>query len=231
MLQLGNLTFTEQSVTQESLAIIGARFSGKTYTAQQLLPQLKSQVVTLDPEGQYPGQQKQQPSSASEARWLAEYAIKHKINVRLDHSRTSPQKAQGQTAAFLAKYYRLHRTPRKSIILVDEAYYYAPERGIPTLKNPKRLNGTAEYWLYTIQSRGRNRGIGAIIITQRPAQTSKAILGQCGKYLIFKLNLPNDRRWLRDFGLDRRFIDLISGFSQGQCLAVGFNGEPRQVNI
>ena len=71
------------------------------------------------------------------------------------------------------------------INVVEEAQFYAPERGMPTYGDPWRNGSLSALSMGVSQLGGYN--IGFIIMTQRPAYVAKAVLAQCNTHICFRL--------------------------------------------
>ncbi len=99
------------------------------------------------------------------------------------------------------------RTPY--LVIFEEADRFFPQQG-------DKLPIAAE-----IAKRGRKRGIGMMICTQRPMMVDKTVLSQCGNALIGKLNVKNDIAAVRQFFYKRDVPSQLTQMQPGQFYAVG----------
>src|SRR5437588_3369168 len=86
--------------------------------------------------------------------------------------------------AFAESLYRLNRRPLH--LMVDEADAFAPQR---PMKGEERLLGSFE----DIVRRGRARGLGVTLITQRAAIINKNVLTQTEVLVCLRVMAPQDR--------------------------------------
>lgn len=235
-MKLGSLEIDETKLIARNMAIIGATDSGKSYSAKKLVIEAEKsgiQVIVLDLEGEYEHPTKEvSPKNTWEGRYLGEYLATHKENVRINFSAVTLQEIPSIAAAILNGLYDKRRRAvgvNPVLIIVDEAYFYAPEAGVPGAPEVASVEA-CERILFTIQARGRHRGIGTIIITQRPQYVRKHVLAQCQYWLVFRLNTPPELRWIREQGYSREIVEDIAQLPQGTCYAIGFNG-PIRVDV
>lgn len=98
---------------------------------------------------------------------------------------------KGAQVRFLADFAEaLYHSNREALtVVIDEADRFAPQ----TLREAgyaPRLLGALE----DIVKLGRSRGLGCILITQRPATINKTVLEQVESLIVFRLVGPNDRK-------------------------------------
>lgn len=77
-------------------------------------------------------------------------------------------------------------------VIIDEADAYAPQRPMP---DTARLLGAIE----DLIRRGRSRGIGMSLITQRPAVLNKNVMAQTEVLMAFQLTAPLDQKAIREW--------------------------------
>ena len=70
------------------------------------------------------------------------------------------------------------------LVVLDESHEYAPE------KNP----AVSSKAVARLASKGRKRGFGLLLATQRPAKLAKDVSAECQNKIIGLQNLPDDRR-------------------------------------
>ncbi len=71
------------------------------------------------------------------------------------------------------------------INVIEEAQFFAPERGMPTYGDPWGNGSITTLSMGVSQLGGYN--IGFIVMTQRPAYVAKAVLAQCNTHICFRL--------------------------------------------
>ena len=131
------------------------------------------------------------------------------------------QDARGLVAGFMEGLYRAlneRRTPY--LVVVEEADKFVPQLGA-------RVPIFAE-----VARRGRKRGLGLMVCSQRPSLVDKNVLSQCGNQLVGKLIIQNDLQSVAQFfpgkGVPRRLTSLKTGqfFAMG-----GFSPDPVLVSV
>jgi hypothetical protein len=226
----------------ESTAIIGKRRSGKSHTAKRLVEQLHregQQVVILDPkgdwwglrssaDGQRPGlplvivggQRGDVPIDAAAGETVARMVVEQRVSVLIDLSDLSNRQLHRFCADFLNLVYRLknedrYRTPL--VLVVDESDVVAPQR--PSEKGDQlRMLGAIDNCV----RRGGQRGIGVVLVTQRPAVLNKDVLTQTQILVLLRLTGSQDidaiDLWIKKHGQpDARAVVMaqIAALPQG----------------
>lgn len=104
-----------------------------------------------------------------------------------------------------------HRSPLH--LIFDEADSFAPQRPMP---GQARMLGAIE----ALVRRGRQRGIGATFITQRPAVLNKNVLTQIEVLIVLQLTAPQDRAaiedWVRGHGTREQCDQLLQSLASLQ---------------
>jgi len=77
------------------------------------------------------------------------------------------------------------------IVVLEEAQYLVPERNAPLVGNPFDSGVYSTLIEAISQSGGYN--VGFIVVTQRPAYVSKAVISQCNTVVCFRLKNLNDQ--------------------------------------
>ncbi len=98
----------------------------------------------------------------------------------------------GMIAGLLFERMRKMKNDRdvSSLLVVEEAHNFAPEKGYGDVKASKDNQSLVA--ISKIAAEGRKFGLGLLIITQRPASVNKYVLSQMGTYAIFRLVNRND---------------------------------------
>src|SRR5271170_981991 len=181
--------------------VIGASGSGKSYAVGVICEELcKSQVpfAIVDTEGEHSGLKEKYEvvlvgdDAASDLQWssvdLGELASQAPdiAPLILDLSETdAPKEKVGELLSKIYEEVEKRRTPY--LIIVEEADRFVPQNG-------EKLPIFGE-----VARRGRKRGIGLMVCTQRPSLVDKNILSQCGNQLIGKLVIKNDLQAVAQF--------------------------------
>ena len=80
--------------------------------------------------------------------------------------------------------------------------------------------------------RGRKRGIGLIVATQRPSTISKNVLSQCSYGFIGKLTIENDIKAIKQHFSDRNKLKEVVRLNMGEFMPFGSNHDDKfQVRI
>jgi len=102
---------------------------------------------------------------------------------------------------------------RPLLVVLEEAHLY--------LQSTDR--GPAPAAVRRIVKEGRKYGVGALIVSQRPAEIDPTVLSQCGTMIALRLNNDNDRGHVRSVISDNLagLLDLLSGLRIGEAIVVG----------
>ena len=205
--------------------VIGSSGSGKSYAVGVICEELcKNQVpfVIIDIEGEYSGLKEKYEAiwvgedENSDIKWssnkvdlklLARYAPDCPPLI-LDLSETD--RAREKVGIFLISIYREisnRRTPY--LVILEEADRFAPQVG-------DRLQIFDE-----VARRGRKRGLGLMLCTQRPSLVDKNVLSQCANQLIGKLVIKNDLNSVAQFFPGRGTPNQLTGLQAGEFYALG----------
>jgi DNA helicase HerA-like ATPase len=115
----------------------------------------------------------------------------------------------------------LKEIKRKTLVVMEEAHYFAPEKGFSELPHGKR--NLALIMAEWIAAEGRKFGIGLLSITQRPAQVSKFILSQANTQFLFKLIGKNDLSAVESYlsYTSQNALRYLPDLKVGECIAGG----------
>ncbi len=123
--------------------------------------------------------------------------IKDNFTLIVDFSADTDIEAQHRTAKHILDQARDHAMGRKDygdfacIIAIEEAQYFAPERGVEMRESSAQSKVKASMIETTSQAGGYN--VGLIIMTQRPAYVLKSCISQCNSVACFRLKSGNDQ--------------------------------------
>lgn len=216
-------------VVTESIAILAKRGAGKTYTANVLVEEMlkaKLQVVVLDPmhawfglrssadgrgEG-FPiailgGPRGDVPLEPTGGVLVAELVVDERLSAVIDLSPFSKTERRRFVADFLERLYQRNREAMH--VVLEEADLFAPEGKLKRAGDEAMLGA-----VYDLVRRGRGRGIGSTLITQRSASLSKEVLTQAEILFALRTTGPQDvaaiREWIRYHGSDEE-RELVLG--------------------
>lgn len=186
-------------------AILGKKGGGKSYKASVECEELLEhgqQVVVLDPTGAwwglrssadgdsvgYPitifgGEHADVPLESTAGEVLAEAIVADGFSALIDLTSFTKGEEQRFCAAFLEALYR--RNKRALHLFLDEADVFAPQR---PFGDEARTLGACQ----SIVRRGRIKGIGCTLITQRPQVLNKDVLSQVDMLTVLRMNHPKD---------------------------------------
>lgn len=217
-------------VVTETLGILGIKGSGKTTTAKVLTEELTKagqQVAVIDPLGVWYGLRSSAdgqsaglpfvilggdhgdvPLESTAGELVADFVIAEHVPVVLDLSLFRKAEMRRFTTAFLSRLYHRNREPLH--LMIDEADLFAPQR---PGKDETALLGAME----DLIRRGRAKGIGATLITQRPAVIHKDVLTQISTLVCMRISGPQDRNalneWVRANGTDEQRDEMIASLA------------------
>lgn len=185
------------AVTQ-TFAILAKRGVGKTYSASVMAEEMLAgghQIIALDPTGAwwglrsgYPvvvlgGEHGDLPLEESAGEMVATAIVTNRFSAVLDLSLFRKGAARRFVTAFLETLYRLNRDAVH--LFVDEADDIAPQK---PFGDEAAMVGALE----DVVKRGRRKGIGCTLITQRPADLAKQVLTQCEVLVSLRIVHPRD---------------------------------------
>lgn len=190
----------------ETFAIIGKRGMGKTATGVALAEELigaGQPVVILDPtgvwwglrssaDGNHPGlpvvivggEHADLPLHETAGALLADVVVEQRVPMVLDLSLLSKSATRRFATDFLERLYHRNREPLH--VVLDEADLLCPQR-VPA--GMERLLGAVN----DLARRGRVRGLGVTLISQRPAVINKDVLSQAEVLVALRLTGKLDR--------------------------------------
>jgi len=180
---------------------------GKSWTARRIVEQVfgRTGVIILDPEGEYSTLRdkyplliigKIVPLIPEAAEYLADQILEHELSAIVDLSDPQLEILTGQefVSRFIDRFIALETRMRKPYLWVlEEADEFAPEKG--TFKSASLQS------VIKLTKKGGKRGLGVVVLTQRPAFVSKYVISQCSNKLVGRMEWPDDiaviKRYLR----------------------------------
>lgn len=205
VLEIGEgLRLTVDAATQ-TYAIVAKRGVGKTYTASVMAEEMLAAdqpIIALDPTGAwwglksgfpvvvFGGDHADLPIHKDAGEECATAIIEGRFSAIIDLSLFRKGEQQRFVTAFLETLYRLNRLPVH--LFIDEADDIAPQK---PFGDEARMLGAVE----DVVKRGRKRGIGCTLITQRPADLAKQVLTQVEVLMTLRITHPRDQAAIREW--------------------------------
>lgn len=214
--------------------IIGQSGSGKSYTVAVVCEELAKNNIgfcIIDTEGEYFSLKEKYPIlwvgsdggceiniESVDYKKLAVKTISKGFPLIFDVSEVD--NPNEKVAEFLKELYNASskiRTPY--LLIIEEIDKFAPQKGIvlPEVEE--------------ISRRGRKRGLGLLIATQRPALVNKNVLSQCGNQIIGKLTIKNDIESVRSFFTKKEDLERLPRLKPGEFFVQGNISETKLVKI
>ncbi len=212
------------------LLIQGSSGSGKSETVKKICAATQDQIpsIIIDPEGEYAplrsgmpflliGPGGEVPATVETAELVAHRLLETGASAICDLYELGHARGEWVRRFLVALDTAPKDLRRECLLFIDEAHMFAPEQG-----NSLDPVGMA---VADIASRGRKRGIGIVVVTQRLALLSNHIIGLCENLLIGRTGLLDAPRTAKLFAKggkeSREFIQEIGRISDGQFYAYG----------
>ncbi len=231
-----DLSLPPEAVT-ETFAILAKRGAGKTYTAAVLVEELAAagmQFVVVDPigvwwglrsssDGKQPGipvvvlggDHGDVPLEVAGGTLAADLIVDEGLSLVLDLGRFRKGEQIRFMTDFAERLYHRNRSPLH--LVLDEADAFAPQKPRP---EGARLLGAVE----DLVRRGRARGIGVTLVTQRSAVLNKDVLTQAEVLVALRTTHPRDREaieeWAKAHGTTEQLEELrdtLAGLPVGEA--------------
>lgn len=240
--QNGNpIQFNPEDIITKRLFALSMTGAGKSYLNAIFLEgfcKARFPFIVVDPEGEYwtlkikfpdvivaGGEHADIPIDLTLARDLANMAVKEKLELVLDISDLRRSEQERFLADFLEEFFLIETKEHIPFwVSFEEADKWMPQTGDPVCKEPS----------LDIMQRGRKRGIGASIQSQRPAIVSKTALGQCDLKFFLRFNEPRDldacREYLSSFA---ELANTLPSLQNGEAIlyAPTYFKEPLQIKV
>lgn len=199
-------------VVTETVAVLANRGSGKSATARRLVEQMHRAglpVVVLDVKGDwwgirssadglgpglpfviFGGEHADVPLEATAGDLLADMIVDDRVPAILDMSSMSKTQARSFATAFAERLYRRNRDPLH--VVIEEADVLVPQRASA---DTARLLGAME----DLAKRGRSRGIGLTLCSQRGQEVSKSVLELMETVVLLRMTGPRTIKAAQDW--------------------------------
>ncbi len=225
-----SLSLPAAALTQ-TFAILGKRGSGKTTTASVFAEELLKEglpLVIIDPTGAWWGLRSSKdgksdgfpitilggdhgdvPLEETAGKVIADLVAEEAPPLVLDLSALSKNAMRRFMIDFCERLYQKNRDAIS--VIIDEADMFAPQR---IQKGGERLFGAVD----EIVRRGRIRGLGVVMVSQRSAAINKDILSQCEVLIAHRANHPRDiepvEEWMRIHATTKQIGEMHGSIAQ-----------------
>ncbi len=214
----------EQELVTGRSCIIAQSGAGKSYGVAVICEELASKGIgfcIIDTEGEYyslknkfnvlwvGGDDSDLPIKNVDLSLLAERVVSGSVPLIIDVSDADEQ--QLIVDKWLNSLWHVENKLRKPyLLIVEEADKFIPQRGDKLLI------------INEIARRGRKRGLGLMIASQRPAIVDKGVLSQCNIQFIGRLTLDNDLSAVKYYFNSRDNLKHLPDLMPGEFFMIGF---------
>ncbi len=221
-----------EDIIGQCIAILGIRGSGKSNTAGVIFEELLRNnypLSIIDIDGEYFGLKEKyeilvvgtgegveievDPGCARE---VAEISMEKNVPVVVDLSGFLSEERTEFLKEYLTALWTLAGKLRRPYIIgIEEAHEFIPQA----------VRGPVKELVTRVALRGRKRGLGAIIISQRSAKVEKDVLSQAGMLFLHRVVHEADMRVYSEILPWRKteVKEIITGLETGDCVFV--NGD------
>lgn len=219
----GGVGIDAQALLTGRCCVIGQSGSGKSYLVGVIAEELSKNglpYVIIDTEGEYyslksafdaiwvGGEGADLPLDADYER-LFEKSMEAGVPVIFDVSEELDK--AGRVESMLSVLYALGEKARSPyLVIIEEADKFAPQ------VMHKEFTKIEE-----ISVRGRKRGIGLLVATQRPANINKNVLAQCSYGFVGKLTIENDIKSVNVLFDDKKVLAMLPSLKTGEFISFG----------
>jgi hypothetical protein len=220
-------------IVTDTIGILAVKGSGKTYAFLTLVEEMVRRnlpAVVIDTmgvcwglrssvDGKSPGlpivilggTHGDVPLESTAGKVIADWIVGERQPAVLDISEFT----KGESSRFILDFLtRLFQANRSALhLFIDEADEWAPQR--PFREEARTLRA-----MEVLVRRGRARGIGVTLVTQRPATLNKNVLTQVGALIVGRMISPQDRKavqaWIDAHGTEHQkeaFWDSLASLS------------------
>lgn len=235
MLDIGLEISADELVTGRT-CIIAQTGAGKSYAIAVILEELLDKEVPfciIDTEGEYKslkekfsalwvgGEDAEMSFEGVNLEELGKQCLENNVPLIFDTSELLDENVKVE--GILSSLYSAASELKKPyLVVVEEVDKFAPQASRKVM--PKLLE---------IAKRGRKRGLGLLIASQRPAFVNKDLLSQCGSQMIGKLTIKNDLDAVRLFFDDRNQLLELPDLDTGEFFVMGnvVDNEMKKVKV
>jgi hypothetical protein len=228
-----DLSLPLDAVTQ-TFGILAVRGAGKSNTAAVMAEGMfhaKLPFVVIDPVGAwyglrsssdgksaglpipvFGGRRGDVPLERNAGQVIADLVVDERVSCVIDCSEFSEGDKIHFLIDFSERLYRRNQNPLH--LFLEEADDYVPQR--PFREQARLLRA----WENVVR-RGRARGLGITMITQRSAAINKNVLTQIETLIVLRTTAPNDRKaiesWVEYQGVAKELIASLPGLADGEA--------------
>lgn len=176
------------------------------------------------------GEHAQVPLQPTAGKVVADFLVRDRVNTVIDISDFTKADATRFVTAFAERFYTVNRDVVH--LFIDEIDVVAGERFF----DPHCLES-----IQYLQTKGRKRGIGVTISTQRTAIVNKTVLSQAGTLIAMQATAPRDLKAVREYleyVAEKEIVDQIIGelptLKQREAFVYSpqfIGGEPRRITF
>ena len=233
-LHLAPLLDLPSNVVTQTIGILGKRGSGKTNAGRVVAEEMFQAGIpfcVVDPVGSWWGLRSSRkgtgpglavpifggdkgdvPLERESGHLLADLIADQRLSCVLDISGFSEGDKTRFLIDFAERLFQRNRDPLH--LFLEEADDFIPQR---FMGEKARLVGAWQ----RIVKRGRSRGLGATMITQRSAAINKDVLTQCETLLVFRTTAPQDMKaiegWLQYHGQKVDVLSSLPSLKDGEA--------------
>ncbi len=226
------------SVVTQKAAFLGISGSGKTYGSGKLVElvlEAGGQVVVIDTIGNWwglrlasngkspglsipilGGAKGDVPLDSMHGKLVAETVVSSRSSMVLDVSDFTAAETRRFVTEFATNLLRLKKSSPSPVLVVwEECQDIVPQK---VFGEDAKMVGAVERLI----KKGRNYGVGTILISQRAAAVNKDVLNQIESLFVFRLNASHDRKaienWIVDHSVDvGALVDELPALPTGKC--------------
>lgn len=227
-------TFKAEGVATQTFGILAVRGAGKSNLAAVMaeeMHRLRMPFVVVDPVGSwwglrgsadgkspgldvpiFGGRHGDVPLEKTGGQVLADLVVDDRVSCVLDISEFSETDKIHFLIDFAERLYRRNTEPLH--LFLEEADDYCPQR--PMREQARLLRA----WENVVR-RGRSRGLGMTMITQRSAALNKNVLTQIETLFVLRTTSPQDRKaiegWIEYHGQAREVLETLPRLQAGEA--------------
>lgn len=236
-IRLGKGLMLPVDAVTETFAFLAKRGAGKTYCAQLLAEQMlgaRAQIVVLDPVGKwwalrlaadgkskgfdipiFGGLHGDIPLASGSGSLVADTIVETGTSVVLDVMGFSNKECKRFVADFCEQLFRRRsHDPAATHLFLEEAQMFAPQRCGP---DDARMLGSIE----KIIKIGRNHGLGATLISQRPQSVNKEVLNLTECLVMMRIIGKHERKaiegWIDYHDLEADIVRELPKLAAGEA--------------
>lgn len=236
-----DLSLPAQDFIESAIGIIGKRNRGKSGTVKVIMEELVQcgmPFVAFDPVGimwglrssvdgkesgysvlVIGGKHGDIPLDRKSGEKIAEAIVKANVSAIIDFSGEPHSAYREFITDFSLTLFRINNTPR--MVIIEEAPVLVPQtfRGTGDPQRAKAFDAVE-----SLVSRGRNKGIGVILVSQRASTLNKDVLTQVDTLMVLGLTAPIDKKalteWIKEKDepdKEKQFYDGLAGLQKQEA--------------